>query len=131
MNDLSAHAYIKEIGNISSSLQDDYTDLRLALHYRNIWYARLSEISVEVDRAYYNKLAEITEEYDAKAERPSERLSEWKATALMSRTIEGRLYELKKRVMKTIEKQCDFIQTELIEVQSDRKYSGYQQTANR
>jgi len=131
MTGLTAQSYIAEIANISKSLQDEYTDLSQALHYRNIWYARLSEISVEIDHAYYNRLAEITEEYDAKAERPSERLSEWKAKAFMQRTIEGRMYELKKRVMKTIEKQCEFIQSELIEMQSDRKYSGYQQTSHR
>lgn len=126
MNELLAHSYIKEISEISKSLQNEYTDLKQALHYRNVWYARLSVISIEIDHEYYNMMAQKIEEYDAKATKPSERLSEWKAHALMQRTIEGRLYELKNRVMKTIEKQCDFIQSELIETQSDRKFNKYQ-----
>lgn len=128
MNEKLAEKYIKELSDIADKLEKDYIDYQLALHMRSTYLARISNLETEIDRWYYNKAADITNAADAKAQKPSERMVRWKLEVLMQSELEGRLYALKERVKKTIERQCEFIQSEMIGKHVDRKYSQHQTT---
>lgn len=107
---------LKELDSFAERLAVDYgSDLVKALRQRNVMFGRLVTIGRSIDNWYQQKSADLLDE------NPS--LSEWRFKIKIGNTPEGGLNRFRDQLSKTLELQCDNIQSEMIEIQSERKFT--------
>lgn len=91
-------------------------DLVAALRERSAMFGRLVTLGRAIDNWYQQKAAELLDE------NPS--LSEWRFKIKMGVTVEGGLNRFRDQLSKTLELQCKNIQSEMTEIQSERKFTA-------
>ena len=87
-----------------------------ALDYRTTTYARMMELTGQIEMQYVKKKEQLIDSFP--------NLPEWKVIAKLENSEEGKLYAAARRLMKTIEVTSNNIKTKLIELASDRKHHG-------
>jgi hypothetical protein len=108
---------LEELAQISEMLTENEPNPVEALQRRSSWIARVNHLTQHIDRWVAERMAEILEE--------NPKLSDKKVELILPQYIEGRIANLRKRIVKTIELQCSNIRSELIEIASDRKFGNY------
>ena len=108
--------YIEEITKILAEMSRDYLDdTKGALHQRTVWMGRITFMGRMIDDWLAQKGSDLLKE---------DKLPQWRFDQMLESSEEGRLARLRKNVMETLKLQCNNIASELIETQSDRKFTG-------
>lgn len=117
-----AEKYTQEMQKIGAYIAKDYgqspKELIKAIHDRNIYLGRLTQMGMTLETWYAFAKAEMADQL--------EKPSEWRITLATDNTTFGKMWNWRERLARTISDQCDNIKTEIMENMSDRKHSGHQ-----